>query len=754
MITYPYNHYFSEDSVQTDIVITDGTASYSGTSLVVTGNTVLFTNENIDSESMSLLETLCSDNVLHWGRCEASELKFTIHSTVVPLEGTVLNVYLYFNNDASTLFKIGTYKVDSDIATAQRTVREITCYDSLLNVLNADYVDWYNALDFNTVNTVKKFRDAFFTHVGITQKTVSLVNDSATITKVSTEAISGSQILNAICEINGRFGHIDRNGQFAYIKLEQNIQGLYPAVDLYPSPTLYPQRPKSTPVGNGTYIPPLKYEKYEVSSITRLQIRTDDSDIGVVVGTAGTDYIIQGNFLTFNLDATALTGIANNILGEISGVIFQPFEVQMRANLCFEVGDAIRCNDDLTGVEGYILYRNAVGIQAMIDTFNCLKERDYKLDANSIGYQFNAVNNRTASIKTDINEVSATLTYQLDPTAGEPGGTHNSYAYQTAQEIGAKVETTTYNNFVNNTYSTFVTQTNSSLTAKAEKTVGNFTTGFSCTLDTTGHTWYKDNQQVMKIDGNGLTVTGTIKGSKFYCGTEGYETTLIDSEGKTARFANNTINFSDVTIDGTRVISADIAKGIFHVDYSPNDEEAGISIGGSSVELSEFEIINPVDLSIRRWETGKELTVLELWEYNVTGDTRVMLGTRNDRTEMPTQTYIGGKTLYLDANDNNNIYFNHSKTLKNILDDVDSAVSAATGAIKWGSSSGIETFSGTGGSGIAINPPTGTTEVHIGYSSSQLTLGSSSTAVRIKGHAVQFYALTIGPTQYYLLGYT
>ena len=414
MITYPYDYYFSEDSVQTDIVITDGTASYSGTSLVVTGNTVLFTNENIDSEKMSLLETLCSDNTLRWGRCEASEFKFTIHSSVVPLEGTVLNAYLYFNNDASTLFKIGTYKVDSDVATALRTVREITCYDALLDVLNAEYIDWYNALDFDTVNTIKKFRDAFFTHVGITQKTVSLINDSVAVSKLSTESLTGSQILNAICEINGRFGHIDRDGKFAYIKLEQNIQGLYPAVDLYPSPTLYPQQPKSTPIASGSYIPPLKYEKYNVPSITRLQIRTDDSDIGVVVGTVGTDYVIQGNFLAFNLDATALTGIATNILGEISGIIFQPFEVQMRANLCFEVGDAIRCNDDLTGVEGYILYRNAVGIQAIIDTLNCMKERDYKLDANSVGYQFNAVNNRTASIRNDVNEVSATLTYQLE----------------------------------------------------------------------------------------------------------------------------------------------------------------------------------------------------------------------------------------------------------------------------------------------------------------------------------------------------
>lgn len=607
MITYPYDYYFSEDSVQTDIVITDGTASYSGTSLVVTGNTVLFTNENIDSEKMSLLETLCSDNTLRWGRCEASEFKFTIHSSVVPLEGTVLNVYLYFNNDASTLFKIGTYKVDSDVATALRTVREITCYDALLDVLNAEYIDWYNALDFNTVNTIKKFRDAFFTHVGITQKTVSLINDSVAISKLSTESLTGSQILNAICEINGRFGHIDRDNEFVYVKLEQNIQGLYPATDLYPSPTLYPQHPKSTPIGSGTYIPPLKYEKYEVPSITRLQIRTDDSDIGVVVGTIGTDYVIQGNFLTFNLDATALTGIANNILGEISGVIFQPFEVQMRANLCFEVGDAIRCNDDLTGVEGYILYRNAVGIQAMIDTLNCLKERDYKLDANSVGYQFNAVNNRTASIRTDVNEVSATLTYQLDPTAGEPGGTNNSYAYQTAEEIGQRVTYTDYNG---NEISSRINQNATTVQIQASKIKleGYVSINGGFQVDNSGNVIMSDAE---------LKNTYNFQGDKIELKIDGVSLS-IDRYLNGATVSDGSLNLSWATTQ--------------HVD---DYADAKIGIGGISYEVwngSSYDTVFDVN-------DDEEITLLGA-VLTKDSDSKIELD-YNDIVEINADTYIG-----------------------------------------------------------------------------------------------------------------
>ena len=395
MISYAYENLFKLDSQKKDLVITDGTVTNSGTSVVITGDTFRFTNSDIHYEEFSLLESLCTESVLHFGACESSELQFTISSQVVSLEGKTLHVWLYFNDDANTLFKVGTYKVKSDVATAKKTVRQITAYDLMLDVLNTDYTDWYNGLS-DTVNTVKKFRDAFFTHVGITQKTVTLVNDNSPVKINEATGLTGAIILRAICEINGRFGHMTRDNLFDYVKLEQNIQGLYPAVDLYPSPSLYPRQPKSVPIGSsGNYVPPLRYESYEVPSITRLQIRRDSADIGVVVGSAGTDYIVQGNLLTVGLNGTEMTTAATNLLGEISGVVFQPFSFSMRTNLCIEVGDAIRCNDETVGVEGYMLYRSVKGIQAMFDDIRCDSEKDYSQNVNSVSYQLTALSGKT-----------------------------------------------------------------------------------------------------------------------------------------------------------------------------------------------------------------------------------------------------------------------------------------------------------------------------------------------------------------------
>ncbi len=520
MITYAYENLFKLDSQKKDIVITDGTVTNSGTSVVITGDTVRFTNSDLHFEDMSLLESLCTESVLHFGACESSEFKFTISSKVASLEGKVLHVWLYFNDDASTLFEVGTYKVTSDIATASKTVRNITAYDLMFDVLNTDYTAWYNALS-DSIDTVKKFRDAFFTHVGITQKSVTLVNDSMPISKGEATAMTGAIILRAICEINGRFGHMTRNNVFDYVKLTQNIQGLYPAVDLYPSPTLYPRQPKSVPIGSsGNYVPPLRYESYEVPSITRLQIRRDQSDIGVVVGTSGTDYIVQGNFLTYGLNGTQMTTAATNLLGEITGVVFQPFSFSMRTNLCLEVGDAIRCNDDLTGVEGYMLYRCVTGIQAMFDEIRCSSEKDYSQNVNSVGYQFQALNGRTLVLKQDIDGVSTELTEQL--------------------ALDGIVRQGTY-----------AEQTNTKFSQKVSVEYGNHTTdSFSWDMDITGHKWYKNNEEVMKIDGNGLSVKGsitagsTIKGASFECvDSNNVRTTWIAADGGWAEFAEGRAKF-------------------------------------------------------------------------------------------------------------------------------------------------------------------------------------------------------------------
>lgn len=653
MISYAYENLFKLDSQKKDLVITDGTVTNSGTSVVITGDTFRFTNSDIHYEEFSLLESLCTESVLHFGACESSELQFTISSQVVSLEGKTLHVWLYFNDDANTLFKVGTYKVKSDVATAKKTVRQITAYDLMLDVLNTDYTDWYNGLS-DTVNTVKKFRDAFFTHVGITQKTVTLVNDNSPVKINEATALTGAIILRAICEINGRFGHMTRDNLFDYVKLEQNIQGLYPAVDLYPSPSLYPRQPKSVPIGSsGNYVPPLRYESYEVPSITRLQIRRDSADIGVVVGVAGTDYIVQGNLLTVGLNGTEMTTAATNLLGEISGVVFQPFSFSMRTNLCLEVGDAIRCNDETVGVEGYMLYRSVKGIQAMFDDIRCDSDKDYSQNVNSVSYQLTALSGKTLVLKQDIDGVSTELTEQL--------------------ALDGIVRQGTY-----------AEQTNTKFSQKVSVEYGNHTTdSFSWDMDITGHTWYKNNVEVMKVDGNGLTVQGTVTGS-----------TIIGSEFRVGDAATPHARISadgDVFILGGNLATFDAESATTSVAFYTDEFELTAlgeiditSEQGKQVLYTESDWISGSNYTVGVYLGSDDSGNNKVDKLALNASTWVHVGVSSSSIHIGNSDSTDGSTdLRIQAKNSSSITFkygNSSTTLASILSDISGASSTASSA--------------------------------------------------------------------------
>ena len=224
---------------------------------------VKITNTELHEDKFELTESLCSEDELQFGACEASVLKFTISNIFLPMKGKWITVKIT-PKGVDAPYQIGRYKVYSDKPTADRKCRDVEAYDALYDVLNADMAAWYNSLTFPM--TLKAFRDAFFSHFGVEQETISLVNDNMTVEKTieitgssadgSTigEALSGKTVLSCICEINGCFGHIGRDGKFHYISLDQEMQGLYPRNDLYPADDLYPRDPHSQPIGRSFYI--------------------------------------------------------------------------------------------------------------------------------------------------------------------------------------------------------------------------------------------------------------------------------------------------------------------------------------------------------------------------------------------------------------------------------------------------------------------------------------------------------------------
>ena len=390
MVNYKYGDLFKKDTVdkQLSIVSDDGKIN--------------ITNTELHQEKFELTESLCSEQELTFGSCEAAMIKFTVSNTFLPMKGKWLTVRMSLDGHTDAAFQFGRYKVDSDTPTADRTCREVIAYDALYDVLTADVAAWYNTVfpshkeqqkdkDGKTTTvtvydpvTMKKFRDSFFKYFGIEQADIILVNDGMSIEKTvavtassktssateesSTigESMSGKEVLSCICEINGCMGHMGRDGKFHYIYLEQEIQGLYPRNDLYPADNLYPRDPKSTQIGKGFYVS-AKYEDYLVRTINKLQIREQKNDIGVIVGTGDNAYVIEDNFLVYGKGSKVLKVIAKNILSKIRGIGYRPFTADCKGNPCLEVGDAVRLPTKYELIESYILKRTLKGIQALRD---------------------------------------------------------------------------------------------------------------------------------------------------------------------------------------------------------------------------------------------------------------------------------------------------------------------------------------------------------------------------------------------------
>lgn len=424
MVNYQYAELFKKDSIDKQLTIeTDD-------------KTTKITNVELHQEQFELTESICSESELTIGSCEAAVLKFTVSNIFLPMKDKMITVKTVIDNNTANPFQIGRYKVYSDTPTADRTKRDIVAYDRLYDVINADVAEWYNALlpEKDSTTTMKAFRDSFFGYFGIEQADAQLVNDDMKVEKtVEPEELSGATVLNCICEINGCFGHIGRDGRFHYIYLEQEIQGLYPRNNLYPADDLYPREPKSTRISKSLYIS-AQYEDFLVKTINKLQIRKEEDDIGVIVGSGTNAYVIQDNFLVYGKGSEELTGIANNIYGKIRGIIYRPFSADCKGNPCIEVGDAVRLLTRYEIIESYVLKRTLKGIQALRDNYEATGE-EYR------STQVNSVHKSIIQLKAKTNVLTRTIEETNSKIADVASGL-SSEIKQTATDIRAEVKNT------------------------------------------------------------------------------------------------------------------------------------------------------------------------------------------------------------------------------------------------------------------------------------------------------------------------
>lgn len=431
MINHAYIELFEDSSAHKELDIAYGEDKH-------------ITNSKIRQESMKIVEGISNSNELKFGTLVSSSFDIQLAIDTDNLTNTDIEVSVAVNHDTENVLKIGKYKVISDKPTADRLYKNIKAYDGLYEVINADVSDWYESLTFPM--TLKAFRDSFFTEVGIEQVEATLVNDDMNIEKtISTNSLSGRQVLSAICELNGAFGRINREGKFAYVFLEVN-------------PT---DRIEISNYASGVG----GYEDFETTPISKVQIRQETNDIGATVGEGTNGYVVEDNFLVYGKSTEDLTTIATNLLSIIEGITYRPYTgIKTLGNPCYEVGDAVTIPTRNATINSYILNRTLTGIQALRDTYKAEGVEVYTQKVNSFDNEVKQLKRQTNTLSRTVEETKSTIT-SIETVAEEA----NQNAQTALDNVGTAYDKATEALDKTNGFDERITKNESSITQQAEE---------------------------------------------------------------------------------------------------------------------------------------------------------------------------------------------------------------------------------------------------------------------------------------------
>ena len=371
--------------------------------------------DQICAETLNLTESLSTGNNIIWRSCEAAKFVLTVADVEDEMTGREFTATLSIGDYKMAY---GIYIVDSVTRLqADRRKRKITAYDRMIK-FDADVSDWYHAMypTDDATHTVKELRDSLCEEIGVPQEQTALINDGLVVGKtISPESLCGRDVLKAICEINGVFGHFDRTGTLVYISLQDT--GLYPSDTLYPGDDLYPQSGWAA-AEELEYYRSITYEDYLIDGIDRVQVRQEEGDIGAVVGSGGNAYVVEGNFLTYGLGSADLTKLAWSIYDTIAGKTYRPAKIVSYAMPWIEVGDGVRAITTDTEIATFVLTRTMSGIQAMMDT---VEAKGTKTQGQEFGIQNEIIQlkGKTTVIVRSVDEVSATVTDLEKQTAAQ-----------------------------------------------------------------------------------------------------------------------------------------------------------------------------------------------------------------------------------------------------------------------------------------------------------------------------------------------
>lgn len=391
----------------------DNGNSYKSITIVFPNISLMLDNDDIYGESMTLSEGLFDGNgeLCIYG-CISSifcvEVRLKDALANVDFKGQYVAVSMTANESSSiNLFHGFVYGVET---VREKKYIKLTCYDRIGIYQDMDvYSAYHGVFENSPIVTVKGMRDIICTYLGITQEVQTLANDMLVITEdESLTELAAINILRAICQINGVFGIINRDGKLEYRKVSVWAGAEpYPSNDLYPSADLYPGDYSGDTHEYIDVYKSLVYEDFNVEEIDRVAVRDSSNDSEAGEAASALPYtnalLIEGNMFAEGMTSVQKSSIAMNILNNVDYLTYKPFEATNRGYPYIEVGDSVSYYSALDSelMTFSILKRELKGVQWLEDRYTA-SGTQYQPE---VVYDQGTSSSEVADVKEDVKEI-------------------------------------------------------------------------------------------------------------------------------------------------------------------------------------------------------------------------------------------------------------------------------------------------------------------------------------------------------------
>lgn len=393
------------------------------------------------SEQMTLHESICEEEQLKFGGCNASSFELTVFNLNSGIKGYEIEPVLITNK---TEIPLGVFYVETIEKYAGKDYKKLTAYDKM-RYFDVDVKDWYDSLTFPI--SVKNFRDSLCNYVGVEQNDVTLIADNVMLTKEldSSNGINGLSLMKQICEISGVFGRMDRYGKLDYLSLESSM--LLPADDLYPANDLYPSAGSGSSENSFNIPTSLMYEHPLVEDFF-----TSNIDGVIIVDSEGAQvlteynqnpYYVQDNFVIMGQTHETISALSNALLSKISSISYRPINSsKIKGQPYVECGDFISGEVNGYGFEAYVFQRDLTGIKALRDSYICKGKEMLENDMNGVTAQLQRLNKTTERVKTSVQVTEKGLESEVK-RATDAENELSTRIEQTEQQIVLRVDSAT-----------------------------------------------------------------------------------------------------------------------------------------------------------------------------------------------------------------------------------------------------------------------------------------------------------------------